>query len=81
MIWNFECDPCGGFGQERIHNQQRGLNFHAQCVIRRYIELLIFTMFVIVQAIRHYFFQCFGNKYKQLTESSLTRSLRLPIHC
>ena len=47
-------------------------------VEQSHMELQISTMFTKGQSIRHHFLQYFSNEYSQLSESTLTRSLRLP---
>ncbi len=42
------------------------------------MELLISTMFTNGQPILRHLLQYFGNEYRLLSESTLTRSLRLP---
>jgi hypothetical protein len=49
-------------------------------VERSHMELQIYTMFTKGQSIRRHFLQYFGSEYRLLSESTLTRSLRLPIH-
>ncbi len=44
-------------------------------VVQSNMELHIFTMFTKGQSIRHHFLQYFGNKYRLLSESTLTYSL------
>jgi hypothetical protein len=49
-------------------------------VKQRDVELQICTMFTNGQSIRYHFLQYFGNEYRLLSESTITRNLRLPIH-